>query len=227
MGKIISIVNPKGGIGKSTLTLCLCSLFNNSCIIDQDPQGSIWNWYIERKLIFNDQKNNDPRVEFYGNEELTPDILEDYVNRFTNVFIDCPGESEAGGKTRTALVYSDLVIIPVKESEFDANSLLDHLVPLLEDAAEANERGGQIVLLPAFVHPNASVEKTITKFDPLQQTTLQAVFRYRKVYEKFSENGQTLKEYSENARFVNDRIQAGAALDDLLEIVIQMVQFLK
>ena len=48
MGKIISLVNPKGGSGKSTLTLCLAEVFENSMIIDFDPQACLWSWYQER-----------------------------------------------------------------------------------------------------------------------------------------------------------------------------------
>ncbi|MBU2514536.1 ParA family protein [bacterium] len=229
MGKVISLVNPKGGVCKSTLALCLGSVFGNSCIIDQDPQGSIWSWYQDGQLDRDTETKGktNPTVEFYGIEDLTIEALEDYADRFDYVFIDCPGESEAGIKTKTALVYSDLIIIPVKESEFDIASLLDHLMPLLGDATDSNERSGRIVFLPTFCHVNSKAERIIARFQSLQQEVLPAVLRSRKVFEKFSENGQTLGEYAENARFVNDRIQARAAIDDIEAIATQIKNLLK
>ncbi len=102
MGKVIALVGPKGGITKSTLALCLAEHFNNACIIDMDPQGCLEAWHNNR--IMNKKKFADSdlkiTVEFYGLEELTLERLEELTKQHDYIFIDCPGESEAGEKTR-------------------------------------------------------------------------------------------------------------------------------
>ncbi|MBU2647863.1 ParA family protein [bacterium] len=228
MGKIISLVSPKGGVTKSTLALCLASAYGNSCIVDMDRQGSLDTWFHDRQNRESEGYEQDVRiqVEFYGQEELTDKKLMDLAGQYEYVIIDCPGESEAGEKTRTALVYSDLVIIPINESEFDLNSLLDHLVPLLDYAKEANPKG-RFVLLPVFCHVNAGLEKTIAKFKPLELDVVEALFRYRTVFKRFAENGQTLEKYSENATTARERIRARAALSDVNEIVLQLNNHLR
>lgn len=228
MGKIISLVSPKGGVSKSTLALCLASAFGNSCIIDLDRQGSLQTWFDER---CNRQKGGfeqDLRiqVEYYGQKEVMDRTLKDLAEKYKYVIIDCPGESLAGEKTRTALVFSDLVIIPVSESEFDLNSLFDHLWPLMDDAEDANP-DGKFVLLPVFCHANAGLEKTISKFESLDMEIVQALLRYRTVFKRFAENGSTLEEYSENASTARERIRARAALSDIEQIAFQLNKHLQ
>ena len=54
MGKIISLVSPKGGATKSTLALCLADYFykwdQEIAIVDLDPQGSLRSWSQERSV---------------------------------------------------------------------------------------------------------------------------------------------------------------------------------
>ncbi len=226
MGRIVSLVNPKGGTGKSTLALCLGSIWKNTAIIDLDTQGSIWSWFQERQSLPKQGEDKGPAVEFYGIDEPTGETLEEYAQRFETVFIDCPGESEAGIRTRTALVYSDLVIIPVRESEFDAASLFDHLLPLLEDAQRSNEREGKIAILPVMCHVNSRPERTVARFRSLDRAVLPTTMKSRNVYKKFSGKGSTLEEYAENATRANDRIQAKAALADIREIAAQIENLL-
>jgi cellulose biosynthesis protein BcsQ len=228
MGKVISLVGTKGGISKSTLALCLAEHFNNACIIDLDPQGCLWSWFNVRMLNEEAFAKSDLRinVEFYGLEELTLERLDQLTEQFDYIFIDCPGESEAGEKTRTALVFSDLVIIPVQESEFDVTSMLDHLAPHLEDAQAANQKGGKMVFLPVFVHIAAGLEKMVDKFQGLGVDVLNAVFRSREVYKLFSEKGQVMAEFAKNTKKSQDRIQAWAAQKDISLIAEQIKTYL-
>jgi chromosome partitioning protein len=220
MGKVISLVNPKGGSGKSTLTLCLADVFTNSIIVDLDAQASLWSWFQERSS--NDQLERSLPVEFYGLEPLPLERLDALAENHDYVFIDCPGESEAGEKTRMALVYSDLVIIPVNGSDFDITSLLNHLAPLLEDAASSNLKEGKIRFLPTFVHPSAKLQTIVDRFEGLGVEVFQEAFRARKVLKIFSEGGLTLSEFVDNGRFVVDRVQALEALINVRRISQQI-----
>jgi chromosome partitioning protein len=223
MGKVISLVNPKGGSGKSTLTLCLAEVFENSMIVDFDPQACLWSWYQERTLNNHHKDNHSIEVEFYGLEELPVERLDALSQLNDFVFIDCPGESEAGEKTRTALVYSDLVIIPVHGSDFDITSLLNHLAPLLEDAAASNIKGGKIMFLPVFVNPLARIDRVVSRFEGLGIEVMQGAFKTRQVLKIFPEQGRTLSEFIENGKLARDRIQAREAMSNILEISQQVI----
>lgn len=227
MGKVISLVETKGGICKSTLALSLAGHYKNTCIIDLDPQACLWSWYNFRMANQEESGGQDAGVvvEFYGLEDLSLERIDELAALYDYVIIDCPGESEAGQKTRTALVYSDLVIIPVQESEFDINSLLDNLAPLLEDAKEANTKGGKIVFLPVFVHPLANLEKVTKKFEGLGVDVLSAAFRTRSMFKRFSQGGKTLPEYEKIARS-QDRVQAWEGLKDIKTIAEKINEYL-
>ena len=225
MGKIISLVNPKGGTAKSTLALCLGSVFGDSLIVDLDPQGSVRSWFQDRRLN-GKTKPAKPETAYFGFAGLPAKAVEEYARRFDYVVIDCPGESEPGTRTRTALVCSDLVVVPVRESEFDVASLLDHLLPLLEEAEQSNARGGRAVFLPVMCHVNSNPERTLARFRELRSEVLPAVLKSRGVFRKFSERGRTLEEYAERGARANDRIQANAALAEIREIAAQIEHIL-
>jgi chromosome partitioning protein len=44
MGKVLAIVNLKGGSGKTTVTMGLASALPGAIVIDTDRQGSSWKW---------------------------------------------------------------------------------------------------------------------------------------------------------------------------------------
>ncbi len=228
MGKTISLVNPKGGICKSTLALCLAATFDNSLIVDLDPQACLWAWYSDRLFYMNEKEGFTDKlaVQHQSIEPSTFEQIEDLSQQYEHIFIDCPGESNAGETTRSALVYSDLIIIPVQNSEFDVLSLLNNLEPFLEEAKKANEKNGRIVFLPVFVHPLANNEKAVERFRGLNVEVLNAVFRFRPVMKIFSECGRTLNEFVQHGKYAKDRVQAIDALANVDQIAEQIKTYL-
>jgi chromosome partitioning protein len=128
--KIISLVNSKGGAGKSTLCINLAvemqkHLYANKqisessnellskdakvLIIDADPQGTARDWHDEGGYKFIDLIVIDRKQTLIN----LPNLELDY----DFVFIDTPGRiSEI---TTSALIISDLVLVPIQPSPSD------------------------------------------------------------------------------------------------------------
>jgi chromosome partitioning protein len=110
---IISLVNQKGGVGKSTTAINLAaSLARKNCklvFIDTDPQGSAVRWHaIENNKAF--EIKHHPRPIYHQDlNELSWD--------YDHVVIDAPPAN--GDITQSILAVTDLAIIPLSPSPVD------------------------------------------------------------------------------------------------------------
>lgn len=112
---IVSILNQKGGSGKTTLAVNLTRFFskNNSSrvlLVDSDPQGSARTWH---------EKSGGDLIRLVALDRpaiLTSEVLklkEDY----DWIFID--GVPQISGMTIAAIKCSDIVLVPVQPSPYD------------------------------------------------------------------------------------------------------------
>lgn len=113
---IITIASLKGGSGKTTLSLCLSgaiALSNKKVLlIDADPQGSASDWAASRD-------ENDPppfSVIAMARKTLHRDVG-GVMAGFDHCIIDTPPRTAA--ITRSAIMASDLVVMPCTASSFD------------------------------------------------------------------------------------------------------------
>lgn len=114
---ILSILNQKGGVGKTTLAIHLAGELTRSMrevtLIDADPQGSALDWSQAR------QKAGHPRL--FGVVGLARETLHQEVPEIAktvhHVIIDGPPRVTA--LTRSAMLASDVILIPVQPSALD------------------------------------------------------------------------------------------------------------
>lgn len=125
---IIGMLNQKGGVGKTTLSVNLAaSLARNGArvlLIDADPQGSALDWAAARE--------RDPLFSVVGLPRATihkeiAQIGKDY----DHVVID--GPPRVTDLARSAIMASDVVLIPVQPSPYDIWAA-DEVVKLIEEA---------------------------------------------------------------------------------------------
>ena len=129
---VISFLNQKGGVGKTTLALHVAAALARSSrvlVVDADPQGSALDWANARSkdpVAF-------PVIGLPKNtlHKQIPSIGQDYKW----VIIDGPPRVNAIAKA--AIAASDLVVIPVLPSPFDVWAA-EEILSLLAECAVVN-----------------------------------------------------------------------------------------
>jgi len=110
--KIISFLNGKGGVGKTTTSIniatCLARQGHKVVMVDTDPQGSISNWYDESKCHFD-------LAEAASEKEVY--TVRKQLKEYDYVVID--GAAAISAISSAAVMVSDLVLIPVTPSPLD------------------------------------------------------------------------------------------------------------
>jgi chromosome partitioning protein len=130
---IIGVLNQKGGVGKTTLSVNLAASLARSgarvLLIDADPQGSALDWAAARQ--------SDPLFAVVGlpkpsiHKEL-PVVGEGY----DHIVID--GPPRVTDLARSAIMASDVVLIPVQPSPYDIWAA-EEVVSLVEEASHFKE----------------------------------------------------------------------------------------
>lgn len=129
---IISILNQKGGCGKTTLAINLARYFTKkketTILFDSDPQGSTMDWHEKSKGELLDVICL-PRVT------LEKDIQK-FLPLYKWIFID--GIPQISDITSSAIKCSDVVLIPVQPSPYDIWASSE-IVELIETYQNVNK----------------------------------------------------------------------------------------
>lgn len=125
---VISLLNQKGGVGKTTLSVhiatALAQFPSRVLLIDADPQGSALDWSAARQI--------EPLFPVVG---LPKPSLPRDVPRFTQYdYIVIDGPPRVNELARAAIMASDLVLIPVQPSPYDIWAAKE-IVDLIREAA--------------------------------------------------------------------------------------------
>ena len=137
-GRVITIANTKGGVGKSTLAGNLAWAFatphsrRRVLLVDADPQASVTKWF--------DLASED--LPFDRTQLTTARVLQQQLPRlrpsYELIVVDCPPmQSDV---TAAALAQADLSLVPVLPSPLDVLAYRE-LVPLLRQAQGLNPQG--------------------------------------------------------------------------------------
>lgn len=128
MLKIFGVLNQKGGVGKTTLSVNLAGELarrgNRVLLVDADPQGSALSWAEAR----------DPKSLFavvgIPRKTLHKD-MEEISKGYDYVVID--GAPRVTELARSAIMASDVVLVPVQPSPYDIWAA-DEIIRIINEA---------------------------------------------------------------------------------------------
>ena len=110
---IISIVNQKGGVGKTTTAINLAASLKRTnsrvLLIDADPQGSATQWHTV--------ENNNAFEILHHPEPVHKSDIEELSKNYDYLLIDAP--PAIGDISKSILAVSELSIIPLSPSPLD------------------------------------------------------------------------------------------------------------
>lgn len=112
---VISVCSTKGGVGKTTLVICLADAFarqgGSVAIVDADPNGHVGSW--------RERAGTDSTVAVISGvtETVILDRIAEAATRYGIVLVDLEGA--ASQAVTYAIAESDLVLIPTKISGMD------------------------------------------------------------------------------------------------------------
>lgn len=112
MTKVISFLNGKGGVGKTTgsvnVATAIVKAGHKVVVVDTDPQTSIGNWLNEDKCLF-DLTEATSEKEVYSVKKI--------FKSYDYIIID--GAAAISSISAAAVMVSDVVLIPVAPSPLD------------------------------------------------------------------------------------------------------------
>ncbi|WP_016855048.1 ParA family partition ATPase [Halomonas smyrnensis] len=130
---IIGVLNQKGGVGKTTLSVNIAAALARTgkrvLLIDADPQGSALDWAAARE--------EDPLFAVVGLPK--PSIHKELAvvgEGYDAIVID--GPPRVTDLARSAIMASDIILIPVQPSPYDIWAA-DEVVKLVQEASVFKE----------------------------------------------------------------------------------------
>jgi len=186
MVKVISVLNQKGGVGKTTITAHLAYGLNNKgysvLLVDSDPQGSLRDWSAtsDGELL---------SVIGLDRETLSKDI-ETIKNSYDFVVID--GRAKAEQMAGAAVRASDLVLIPVAPSALDIWGASD-LVEAIQARHEVTEGKPLTRFLINLAREGTRLkDEVVAAVEKNGFKTLNVVLHLREVYRQTMGEGLTV-----------------------------------
>jgi len=208
---IISLLNQKGGVGKTTLAVHIATALalrgDRVLLVDADPQGSALDWSASRagEGLFPVVGLPKPSIH----REL-PSLARDY----RHVVID--GPPRVYDVARSAILASELVLIPVQPSPYDVWAAKE-IVDLVQEASAFNENLKTVFAINRKIVNTAIGRDVIEALSEYPIAVMKAQVCQRVSFAESAAQGQTVLETDpkgaasqEIAALVKELVETGA-----------------
>ena len=185
---IFGFLNQKGGVGKSTLSIslaaCLARTGARVLLIDADPQGSALDWASARQ--------GDPLFSVVGFPR--PSIHKEIAqigHGYDHIVID--GPPRVTDLARSAIMASDVVVIPVQPSPYDIWAA-EEVVKLIDEARVYKENIKSVFVVNRKITNTAIGRDVREALAAYPVHVLQASVAQRVVFAEAAAQGQAVFE---------------------------------
>lgn len=207
---IIGLLNQKGGVGKTTLAVNLAATLAKSgqrvLLIDADPQGSALDWAAARQTAPLFSVVGLPRATIHKEIGL---IGQDY----DHVLID--GPPRVTDLARSAIMASDLVLIPVQPSPYDVWAA-EEVVKLIDEAVVFKENLKRCFVINRKISNTAIGRDVREALAAYPVPLLKASITQRVLFAEAAGQGKAVFEVEPDG---SAAAEVQAVLDELMEVL--------
>ena len=203
---IISVVNQKGGTGKTTVATNLAACFAGDgrevLVIDADPQHSSLDWRADRPA------HQPPLPARNLHHEIEP-----FIRKYDVILVDGGGRITA--TARAAVIAADFVIVPLLPSKPDILSTQDFFQEVIEEASTLKEIKGAVLLnqvQTGTLINRAAHEQLADLRYPLFETVLHFYVTYKEAIAA----GLSVIEYSRRSKAAAEMLAFFAELQEVV-----------
>lgn len=196
--KIISVVNQKGGSGKTTVSMQLAGALarrgNKVLVVDADPQGTATRWAASA----DDEKPFPASV--VGLSAASTKVhreVRKFVDDYQYIVIDCPPAADSP-VPQSALLIADLALVPIIPSPLDMWAAVA-IRQVIENVGDINEELKARLVINQC-QPNTTLAKEALEVLPEFGIDLCATYIHqRQIYRQSAVFGQTVHDFGSKA----------------------------
>ncbi len=208
---IVGVLNQKGGVGKTTLSVnlaaCLARAGARVLLIDADPQGSSLDWAAARQ--------GDPLFSVVGFPRATiHKEIAQLGQGYDHIIID--GPPRVTDLARSAIMASDIVVIPVQPSPYDIWAA-EEVVKLITEARVYKENIKSVFVVNRKITNTAIGRDVREALAAYPVHVLAASIAQRVVFAEAAAQGQAIFEID----------QAGPAVAEMEAVAAELMEYAK
>ena len=214
--KIISVINQKGGCGKTTIAMNLAGTLairhnKKVLIVDGDSQASATKW---AGCASDDLPFPCNIISLANATSKAHRSIRNFMTDYDFIIIDCPPNTEAEFNA-SALLISDMALVPVKPSSPDLWAI-DGILKLITAATTTNEKL-MTKILPNMCEPNKNLSNSIINYCKSDENIelLKSSINNRSIYGEVALTGEIVYT-SKNSKAKNE---IAILTDEILEIL--------
>lgn len=208
---IVGVLNQKGGVGKTTLSVNLAAALTRGgarvLLVDADPQGSALDWAAARQ--------SEPLFSVVGLPRATVHKEIGTIGKgYDHIIID--GPPRVTDLARSAIMASDLVLIPVQPSPYDVWAA-DEVVKLIDEARVYKEKLKNCFVVNRKI-ANTAIGRDVREALSLYPVhVLNASVTQRVVFAEAAARGQAVYEIDPK----------GSAAEEVQAVLAELVEYMK